>query len=61
MKHTEQMWCFNCSYKWETKDYLNEKKCPNCKTKPVRIYRTSSTAFVYAAIEKEKLKKEIEE
>lgn len=48
----ENMWCFNCEHEWHTEDYINTRSCPNCKTKPIRIYRTSGTAFVYAHIEK---------
>jgi len=54
--HEEDMWCFHCEHEWNTKDYFNENKCPNCKKKPIRIYRTSSTAFVYAYIEKHPIK-----
>lgn len=59
-KITQEMWCFHCEHGWVTDDYHNCIACPNCKTIPVRIYRTSSTAFVYAYLEKhpEKMPKE---
>ena len=50
--HEENMWCFHCEKEWVESDYFNVKKCPNCKKKPIRIYRTSSTSFVYAHMEK---------
>ena len=48
----EEMWCFNCEHTWITKDYHNCNECPNCKKKPIRIYRQSSTSYVYAYFEK---------
>lgn len=50
--HFENMWCFNCDHEWTTDDYYNCNACPNCNTIPIRIYRTSSTAFAYAHIAK---------
>lgn len=62
-KIVENMWCFHCEFEWETKDYYNCRECQNCKVKPTRIYRTSSTAFMYAHNEKHPVdyKKIIEE
>jgi Zn finger protein HypA/HybF involved in hydrogenase expression len=48
----ETMWCFNCDTEFETDDYYKCNACPNCVIKPVRIYRMSSFAFVYAYLEK---------
>jgi uncharacterized CHY-type Zn-finger protein len=55
--HEEDMWCFNCEHIWNTKDYFNCDKCPNCDTEPVRLYRTSGTAYFYAYLEKHPEKK----
>lgn len=53
-KYEKEMWCFNCEHEWITDDYLNCNKCPSCITEPIRIYRTDSTAIVYAQIERSK-------
>lgn len=52
----EEMWCYHCEHTWITKDYINLKDCPNCKVKPVLIYRLSSTASIYAQMEKNRQK-----
>ncbi len=48
----ENMWCFHCEHNWDTEDYHACISCPNCYVKPVRIYRTSSTTYAYAYMEK---------
>jgi Zn finger protein HypA/HybF involved in hydrogenase expression len=55
-KLTEMMWCYQCEHEWETNDYLNCDKCPNCTTEPIQILRQSSTSFVYAYMAKKKVK-----
>lgn len=50
-KIAEEMWCFNCEHVWNTDDYFACKECPACKA-ATRIYRTSSTAYFYANLEK---------
>ena len=52
IQREENMWCFHCENEWVEPDYFNVKCCPNCKKKPIRIYRTSSFSFVYAHLEK---------
>lgn len=51
-KIAETMWCFHCEHEWDTDDYHNCNSCPNCKTEPVRLYRTSGFAWLYAYLEK---------
>jgi uncharacterized CHY-type Zn-finger protein len=48
----QDMWCFHCEHTWTVDDYFKTNECPNCDTKPIRIYRSSSTAIVYAYLEK---------
>ena len=55
IKFAEDMWCFNCEHRWHTMDYMNEDKCPKCDTKPIRIHRENSTAYVYAYLEKHRI------
>ena len=50
-KIEENMWCFNCEHEWKTPDYHNCNSCPKCNSTK-KLYRTSSTSFVYAYIEK---------
>lgn len=51
-KIEEEMWCYHCEKEWITDDYFGCKQCPNCTTTPVKIYRTSSMAWVYAYLRK---------
>jgi predicted Zn-ribbon and HTH transcriptional regulator len=54
----ENMWCYNCEHEWETPDYHNCNKCPNCTIEPIHMYRTSSTACLYAQFGKNRSKNE---
>lgn len=51
-KIEEHMWCWHCEHEWDTDDYYNCSECPNCKTEPIRIFRTSSFGFFYAHVAK---------
>jgi predicted RNA-binding Zn-ribbon protein involved in translation (DUF1610 family) len=58
-KIKETLWCYDCEKIFETEDYLHEDHiCPECGS--VKLYRTSSTSFVYAYNTKEKEKNILE-